>query len=317
MSDCKSTSRLLGAHVDGQLDTAKTLEVEDHLDGCETCRERIALDRAIRGSLKKSVKQSAPPSQMEAMRERMLAKMMAVDTEDAVTPALAARPSPSLQMETTTHKRPSMLRHWRTALPLASAAAIALAWGVAGSQPLARGAATDRTHAGFGNDDLLNQFVGVHSRPLRPETQDPQQVRAFERDVGVPVRLPQVQQGLRQGLIGVSPRTDGREGTTEVRFVGGRLLPVQGGERAAMLQYEVQQGPDVKRVSVFIYDPRRVQVGNPNLAARPIGTAQVQVGQAGGYSVAVAEHRGVGYAVASELDAESTARIVGAEPAAE
>jgi hypothetical protein len=255
------------------------------------------------------------------MRERMLAKMLEAEAEEASPGsekiALASeKPVPTTVEKKPVHQRPSMLRHWRTALPLASAAAIALAWGVAGSQPLARGSATNPSQAGFGNDDLLNQFVGVHSHPLRPETQDPQQVRAFERDVGVPVRMPQ----FRQGVIG---RTDGRDGpATEVRFVGGRLLPVQGGERAAMLQYEVHQGPpgavEVKRVSIFIYDPQRVRIGgNPSLAPRPIGTTQVQIGQAGGYSVAIAEHRGVGYAVASELDADSTARIVGAEPGAE
>jgi anti-sigma factor RsiW len=316
---CKSTSRLLGAHVDGQLDTVKTLEVEDHLAACETCRERIALDRAIRGSLKKSVRQSAPAEKMEAMRVRLLAKMLEAESVDAAFESAPTKAVPlpvstretreKSQQNEKTRTPPAFLRHWRTALPLASAAAIALAWGVAGSQPLTSRSATDRAHAGFGNDDLLNQFVGVHSRPLRPETQDPKEVRAFERDVGVPVRLPQFQKG-------VIARTDGREGPkTEVRFVGGRLLPVQGGERAAMLQYEVQQGADVKRVSVFIYDPRRVQVGNPNFAARPIGTAKVQVGQAGGYSVAVAEHRGVGYAVASELDADATANLVGAADA--
>ena len=43
---CKETARLLGTYTDGQLDAAKTLEVDDHLASCEVCNERIALDRA-------------------------------------------------------------------------------------------------------------------------------------------------------------------------------------------------------------------------------------------------------------------------------
>lgn len=291
---CRSMGRLLGAHVDGQLDTVNTIQVEDHLSACEICRERIALDRAIRGSLKKAVNTTAP----DAVRARLLAAMAGErareDKRDqdadlganALSNALSSAPSSSGASKA--GSRPAMLRHWRTMLPLASAAALALAWGFAGDQPLARGT-NDCAHAGFGNEDLLNQFASVHGRPLRPETADPKEVRAFERDVGVPVRVPQFQQ--------------------KAKFVGGRLLPVQGGERAAMLQYEINEGSNVKRVSVFIYDPRRVQIGNPNLAPRAVGTAQIQVGQAGGYSVAVAQHRGVGYAVASELDPESSARL--------
>ena len=68
---CKSIGLLLGAHLDGQLDPVKTLEVEEHIEACEVCRERLALDRALRGSLKKAVKTTAPSD----VRARMLAAM--------------------------------------------------------------------------------------------------------------------------------------------------------------------------------------------------------------------------------------------------
>jgi len=169
-------------------------------------------------------------------------------------------------------------------LPLASAAAIAVAWGFAGKQPLAMADGSARNISGISNDELLNQFVDVHRRPLRPETPDPKEVRAFEREVGVPVHVPQLEKNAK--------------------FVGGRLLPVQGGERAAMLQYEVAQANGgVQRVSVFIYDPRRVQIrGADELPPRAVGSAQVRVGRAHGYSVAVAQHGSIGYAVASDLE---------------
>src|SRR4051795_722912 len=69
--ECRSMGLLLGAHLDGQLDPVKTLEVEDHVAGCEVCRERLALDRALRGSLKKAVKTATP----DDVRARMLAAL--------------------------------------------------------------------------------------------------------------------------------------------------------------------------------------------------------------------------------------------------
>lgn len=285
-SRCSSVARLLGAHADGQLDAARTLEVDDHLGQCETCRERVALDRAIRGSLKKAVKISAPAD----VRARVLASMTAQTARDEKRAgAVSAEAVPVSTdvlgpLETSRGGRASMLRHWRTMLPLASAAAIAVAWGFAGKQPLAMADGSARNISGISNDELLNQFVDVHRRPLRPETPDPKEVRAFEREVGVPVHVPQLEKNAK--------------------FVGGRLLPVQGGERAAMLQYEVAQANGgVQRVSVFIYDPRRVQIrGADELPPRAVGSAQVRVGRAHGYSVAVAQHGSIGYAVASDLE---------------
>jgi anti-sigma factor RsiW len=295
-SRCSSIARLLGAHADGQLDAAKTFEVDDHLGQCETCRERVALDRAIRGSLKKAVSSTTP----DDVRARMVAAMAAQsvramkerEAEASVTAnALAELGSESVPAS----GRPAMLRHWRTMLPLASAAAIAMAWGFAGKQPMSVADNTARLGAGFSNDELVNQFVDVHRRPIRPETPDPKEVRAFEREVGVPVHVPQLEKNAR--------------------FVGGRLLPVQGGERAAMLQYEIAQANGgVQRVSVFIYDPRRVQIRSADqLPPRSVGTAQVRVGQAHGYSLAVAQHGSVGYAVASDLEDSSAQYAVAAD----
>jgi anti-sigma factor RsiW len=280
---CGSIARLLGAHADGQLDAAKTLEVDDHLGACETCRERVALDRAIRGSLKKAVKTSTP----DDVRARMLAAMAgATKREEAKAEEPKAEEKPAA-------KRPAMLRNWRTTLPLASAAAIALAWGFAAKQPAAMGDANASTRAGFSNDELVKQFVDIHSHPMRPETADRVQVQNFEREVGVPVHVAKL--------------------GNDARFIGARLLPVQGGERAAMLQYEIVHDGDVQRVSVFVYDPRKIQIHSiDQLPPRAVGTAEVHVGQARGYNVAVAQHGDVGYAIASDADDSTSAQYVAA-----
>lgn len=303
---CGAMGLLLGAHLDGQLDPVKTLEVEGHIATCEVCRERLALDRALRGSLKKAVKTTAPSD----VRARMLAAMAGEtarqtaredgDSEgqnaqtahdESALDASAGRPS------TSTHgrRRPTMLRHWRTMLPLASAAALVMAWGAAGKQPVVHGMPDTMVPAGL-SDDLLRGFVAQHKHPLPPEQQDPKQVRQFERYVGVPVHVPQFSQ----------------QGGQNARFVGARLLPVQGGESAAMLQYEVQgqNGGGVQRVTVFVYDPQKIQIGSAHLSPRVVGTADVRMGRTDGYSVAVTQHAGVGYTIASDMDPESSASLV-------
>ena len=302
---CKEVSLLLGAHLDGQLDAVRTLEVEDHIGACEICRERLALDRALRGSLKKAVKTTAPSD----VRARMLAAMAGESARQSVRESgadLATHASGRTDAErdsaldatagraSSAGRRPSMLRHWRTMLPLASAAALVMAWGAASKQPVAQGSGDTVVPAGL-SDDLLRGFVAQHKHPLPPEQQDPKQVRQFEQYVGVPVHVPNFPQ----------------KGGQNARFVGARLLPVQGGERAAMLQYEIQQGNGaMQRVTVFVYDPARVQIGGAHLAARAVGTSEVRTGRADGYSIAVTQHAGVGYAMASDMDPESSASLI-------
>ncbi len=269
---CESSGMLLGALRDGQLDAVRTLEVEEHLDSCEVCRERSALGEAIRGSLQKAVRVSAP----EDVRTRLVAALA----------GQAAREEAALQQSAeSSGGRVTMLRTWRTMLPVAGAAALLLAWGFAGEQPVVHGP-SDVLRAGFGNDDLLRDLVAAHSR-LPPESQDPKQVRSVERYVGVPVHMPQL------------PK--------DARFVGWRLVPVHGGDSAAMLQYELKQG---QRVTLFVYNPRTIQIGGSNLALRAVGSSEVRVGQTDGYSVAVMQHGGVGYTIASDLDPEQSARLV-------
>ena len=279
---CKSVGLLLGAHLDGQLDAVKTLEVEEHVASCETCRERTALDRALRSSLKKAVQTTTP----DDVRARMLAAMTGetmreVRAEEKIAAA----------------KRPAMLRNWRTMLPLASAAAFALAWGAASNQPvLSTHGSSDVMRAGFGNDDLLTDLVHAHSKAYPPEQRDPSEMSGMSQYVGVPVRVPQFK---------------------NAHFVGGRLVTLHGGEAAAMLQYVTtvsaagqarKEAP--QRVTIFVYDPRNVQITSAHLAPRAVGTAEANVGQANGYSVAVTQHRGVGYTIASDLDSDANTDLV-------
>jgi len=263
---CREVGRLVSTFVDGQLDPVSMVEVEEHIASCALCKERVLLDKATRVSVKKAVSSVELPGGLDAFASRAKASMLASAALD------------DLQAKEKKASTESRIFGWRTTLPLATAAAIALMWGVVSSHGPAGGKSA-KLEAGFGND-FLSDIVAEHSRPLPPERTDPKELRAFERYVGVPVHPP---------VFSKKP----------ARFLGGRVLPVHH-ERAAMLQYELGDGAAAQRVSVFIYDPKNLHIGG--MQPHPVGTADVQVGQADGYSVAVTQHAGVAYAVASDMD---------------
>lgn len=287
-SECREYARLLGAYIDGELDAAKLLEIEGHVASCEGCRERVELDRAMRGTLKKLVKEPCLVNQAtnqgaprDAMRARMAAAMTAERARGDAREAANTRGD-----------RVAAMFGWKTMLPLTSAAALAVIWGSVQHSSTRTPSHFEAAQAGMVEDPLA-ELVWNHAQPLPPERTDEQGVRAFERYVGVPVRPSQFERG-------------------GAHLVGARLLPVRH-EHAAMLEYRVGQGASAQRVSVFIYDPRKIQVGGPDLTPRSVGTSQVRVGRNGGYSVAVTQHGGVGYTLASDIDQDQLAAYADTE----
>lgn len=317
---CAKHVVLLGAFLDGVLDAASTLEVDEHLAHCEACRERVELDRAVRGSLVKAMK---TVTASDAMRERILASMKAASVKKAAEGTLGTESATSetsapesneqsesletaasaasasvTSIDSAAHSRSfrneaKKLASWRTLVPLASAAAIALVWNGVAQTPPQGARQTDVMRAGFGHDPLAD-LVAQHSSfsEVPPEHTDRKDLRGLERYVGVPVH---------------APRFQGQN----ARLVGGRVTTVHH-ERAAMIQYELGQGKDTQRVTVFIYDPHKIQIGgHDNLTPRAIGTSEVRVGREDGYSVAVRApaDAGVGYTVVSDLDPERSAQL--------
>jgi anti-sigma factor RsiW len=258
--------RLLDAYLDGELEPAQLLDVEGHVAECVGCRERVELHRATSASLRRTTKVAAPAG----LRGRALAAMMAEKARGEARAPVQ-----------------SQAGAWRSFVPLASAAALALAFGSLGHSPRPEG---DSLTAGMG-DELLKELIEEHSHPVPSyDRTDPVGARELEQFVGVPVH----------------PAAFERSGA---HFVGGRVMPVQGAQRAAMLQYVIGSGDKAQRVSVFIYDPSKITVRGTDLAPRSIGTAEVRVGRERGYSVAVTQSGGVGYTVASDLDAEHSAQL--------
>jgi len=296
-SDCSRIVTLLGPSLDGALDAASTIAVDEHLEICGDCREQQRFHQAMRGSLKKVVGASAhAPSDLRAR----LAARLAAESANANSSELPEEAPTSLASTALTvagdvalpvasdvaipvagerpRSRLAAMSSLRSFAPWAAAAAVVL---VLGTYQQHRSAVRRNSVEG-----PLGDFVAEHARPLPPETKEVQGLGTY---VGVPVHPVYLKR------------------MQSAKFVGGRVLPVQH-ERAAQLQYEVA-GASGGRVSVFIYDPRKLQIDASDLAARQHGASEVRVGRANGYSVAVSERGGVGYAVTADMDPELTADL--------
>ena len=72
--NCEEARRLIGAYSDGELDLVRSLEVEEHLRGCDSC----ALARENFRALKEAA-QSAYFHAPDGLRESVLAAVRAAD----------------------------------------------------------------------------------------------------------------------------------------------------------------------------------------------------------------------------------------------
>ena len=285
---------LLGAHLDGQLDPVKTLEVEGHIATCEVCRERLALDRALRGSLKKAVKTTAPSD----VRARMLAAMAG----ETAARRRARKAIPKARGRTSAHDE-SRARRVRRTPQLARPSAV-------DAPSLAHDASARERRGSRDGVGRSRQAAGRarhagHDGARRPQRRSPRASFVGAAHASAAAASSRIRSRSRSSSATSACRFASRSSEApNARFVGGRLLPVQGGERAAMLQYEVQarrrRRPARHRLRLRpAQDPGRATRSSP---PRAVGTAEVRVGRTDGYSVAVTQHGGVGYTIASDMD---------------
>lgn len=323
-------------YLDGELNPSQIVEVEAHLTNCSSCRERIAVDRAMRSSMRKVVPLRAPSSLRERMQAVMAAERLRQETERREAPEIrdgsaacvcahdsarvlpfrrpgqvataplraltriedapsAVRAIDSGKVVSMTSRRPSRPQsamRARYAAPFAVAAGVAFAVSMhrpAEPTVVAPVASATSEHANLGLDGIVDDLVAQHAQPLPPEVTQPDEVRRFDPFVGVPVEPPKLQ-------------------PFGAKWVGGRMLPLRD-SRAAMLQYSLAGG---HRISVYVYDPRRVRPESSTLRQRVVRDAPVFVGNVRGYNVAATERRGVGYAIATDLGEPESAELVAA-----
>jgi anti-sigma factor RsiW len=114
---------------------------------------------------------------------------------------------------------------------------------------------------------------------------EPSLIERFEPRVGVPVRLPSLQ-------------------AYGARWEGGSVVPVRN-RHAASFRYRL----DGHRVTLYVYDASHLPL-RVRLEPRVVHNAPVFVGTRRGYSIAAVERRGVGYAVATDLEQKESAELV-------
>lgn len=140
--DCELHADALARYAAGQLDTGPTGRVEAHLSGCASCRESLAVIRAVRRS------PLEPPPGLEA-------RLQIAAREAARAPATSTAAGRARRSWWARVPQPSAL--WRPwALPLAAAATVAVLWlgvtdGDRGPDPEARaGEAVEAEYEPFG-----------------------------------------------------------------------------------------------------------------------------------------------------------------------
>jgi anti-sigma factor RsiW len=314
--ECRRFERWLTAYVDSELDAVHALEVEDHLASCQGCQELVAFNEATRNSLRTECKMLASAG----LRERIAASLRTVhastiadeesqpgDSLDAsalpLAEPVAEAPSPrhaaaaplAVPTEAAVRTAPaeaSPLGRMRYMLPVAAAATFALLIGAmrlqqpSHSDAIASGSPSGVQYAGTSLDGLIEDLVLKHAHPPPPETTDPNGLERFDPYIGVRVR---------------QPRFDKVEAT----YVGARMMD----ERAAMLQYVLRNR---HRVTMYVFDPRKVSSSSSTgrLERRQFGSQSVLMGRVRGYSVAASENGGVGYALASDLPDDESAKLL-------
>lgn len=284
-TDCVLYARALHAYVDGELSVDHTAEIEAHLVKCAECFEQVEQHRALRLSLRRTSAAAAS----SAFRDRMAAIVSAEAKREPGGDRTNVAPRPS--------SREAKLIPLRHVMALAAAAGVVFAVGMSKMQKQQDERTSGAAPRGgllssMNVDEFVDDLVDMHASPLPPETTNPEELPRFDPFVGVPVRRP--------ALPSFQP--------LNVRYDGARVQAVRG-KRAALLLYTMQGG---HRVTMYVFDAQTVPLQQTRLQQRVVRQQPVYVGNVRGYSFAATQRGGVGYALATDLDDDTSAKLVAA-----
>ena len=272
-SSCRQIAPLLEAFGDEELAPEMLLGVEQHLVDCATCSERVRLNHALRVSVRSAVRNAAPV--MPAFADRIAAALRAeAAREDAVDSAV--------EREARHH-----MLSWRSVVPVAAAAAATLVWAASTSTQQAQSREKSAFTQAENADQLLEELVDHHVNAAGPQVTEAALLSQLEPQVGVPLSLPSLKD-------------------YGARWEGGSVVPVSN-QHAASLRYMMAG----HRVTLYVYNSSRVPI-ETRLKPRLVRNESVYVGSRRGVSIAATEHRGVGYAVATDLNDDESAELVAA-----
>lgn len=280
MNGCEKYQPMLETYVDGELEVDSVLEVERHLGDCAACQEITRFARALKRSVREVVlhAEQVPPSFRNQLETVLCAERRRL------------------------RKRPGLATSWANLVPWVAAAVVLL---FVGNARLPRSSASRDAvdnedlvaskssskrppdiQPALNIDEFLDDFVQYHTEDNEPDVTESLLVPAqFEREVGVPVRVPSL-------------------GQYGARWEGGSVVPVRE-SRAALLRYRL----DGHRVTVYVYDSGRMPL-RARLEPLVVRDTPVYVGTRRGYTIAASEKLGVGYAVATDLGMRESAELV-------
>jgi anti-sigma factor RsiW len=258
---CRQVATWIDAFIDGELSADETLEVEQHLAACELCSERVRFTGAVPSAGFEADLAGA----LRAERERIL------DTPVESIPSMRRRAA------------------WLPVL-LAAASTFSFVTWFNGHQrgTLTKGDEDVASMTGtmqMNPEQVLDELVDYHAAPPKPDITEPTEALRLEPEVGVPVRLPAMNQ------FGAS-------------WQGGSVVPMKN-QRAAIFRYTIGNHP----VTVYIYNAQRVPLRGV-LEPRVVHNQPINVGDRRGYSIAAREQRGVGYAIATDMNDDESAELV-------
>ena len=75
MTACREIAPLLGAHTDGELAHGERARVEQHLPGCDPCRQRLAFTAAQGLALRERVVARAAPADFSRLADQVMARV--------------------------------------------------------------------------------------------------------------------------------------------------------------------------------------------------------------------------------------------------
>ena len=273
-SSCRQIVPLLEAFGDEELAPEMLLEVEQHLVDCTTCTERVRLNQALHASVRSAVRSAAPV--MPAFEARIAAALRAEAAREEAVDGVVEREAQHHHMLS-----------WRSVVPVAAAAACTLIWAASTSNQQAKNGDRTPYSQAENADQLLEELVDHHVNGGGPQVTEPALLSQLEPQIGVPLSLPSLKD-------------------YGARWVGGSVVPVSN-QHAAQLRYMMAG----HRVTLYVYNSSRMPI-EARLKPRVVRNEPVYVGSRRGVSIAATEHRGVGYAIATDLNDDESAELVAA-----
>jgi len=268
---CSDVDMLVHPYLDGELVAEERVLVERHVVGCPHCRELVGHETTFREHLRARLR-LRPQAQHEVVAAPALRRRVL----DALDRADKAGEGPALPWAKT-------LKMWfAPALgALATAAAIVVFF--------SSGPNAGRI-SGLAGTPLVEEAIAGHMKNLPPEVRGTDdEIRSWMRGkVAIPVRPP----FIHAIQLSSSPR-----------LVGARLSHLASRD-AGQIFYWV----GASQMTVYVFDPSGWEFSAP--ARRVIDGRVVYVAERAGYTVALYRDRGIGYAVATDLDEATLLRLL-------